>query len=68
MARERVGSTRICTLGPERLDDVDARIADYRRMLRDRLERLVERSGSRGSDQVHPIRVMKPEVGCDSLR
>jgi DNA-binding transcriptional ArsR family regulator len=42
VASERVGSTRICTLGPERLDDVDAWIADYRRMLKDRLERLVE--------------------------
>ena len=39
---ERVGRTRICTLGPERLDDVDAWIADYRRMLKDRLERLMK--------------------------
>ena len=42
VASERVGRTRICTLGPERLDDVDAWIADYRRMLEDRLERLVK--------------------------
>ena len=42
VASERVGRTRICTLGPERLDDVDAWIADYRRMLKDRLERLMK--------------------------
>jgi DNA-binding transcriptional ArsR family regulator len=41
VATERVGRTRICTLGPERLDDVDAWIADYRRLLAERLERLV---------------------------
>ena len=41
VASERVGRTRICTLGPERLDDVDAWIADYRRLLEKRLERLV---------------------------
>jgi DNA-binding transcriptional ArsR family regulator len=39
---ERIGRTRICTLGPERLDDVDAWIADYRRLLEKRLERLVK--------------------------
>jgi DNA-binding transcriptional ArsR family regulator len=42
VASERVGRTRICTLGPERLDDVDAWIADYRRLLRERLDRLVK--------------------------
>ena len=42
VATERVGRTRICSLGPERLDDVDAWIADYRRMLEERLERLVK--------------------------
>ena len=42
VASERVGRTRICTLGPERLDDVDAWIADYRRILEARLERLVQ--------------------------
>jgi DNA-binding transcriptional ArsR family regulator len=41
VATERVGRTRICTLGPERLDDVDAWIADYRRLLERRLKRLV---------------------------
>lgn len=42
VATERVGRTRICSLGLERLDDVDAWIADYRRMLEERLERLVK--------------------------
>ena len=42
MATERIGRTRICTLGPERLDDVDAWITDYRQMLEARLERLVK--------------------------
>ena len=42
VATERVGRTRICTLGPERLDDVDAWIADYRKLLERRLERLVK--------------------------
>lgn len=42
VATERVGRTRICSLGPERLDDVDAWIADYRRLLKKRLERLVK--------------------------
>ncbi len=41
VATERAGRTRICSLGPERLDDVDAWIADYRRLLERRLERLV---------------------------
>jgi DNA-binding transcriptional ArsR family regulator len=41
VATERVGRSRVCTLGPERLDDVDAWIAGYRRMLEQRLERLV---------------------------
>jgi DNA-binding transcriptional ArsR family regulator len=41
VATERVGRTRICSLGPERLDDVDDWIAGYRRMLEERLERLV---------------------------
>jgi DNA-binding transcriptional ArsR family regulator len=39
---ERVGRTRICTLGPERLDSVDAWIAGYRSMLQQRLDRLVQ--------------------------
>ena len=42
VATDRVGRARICSLGPERLDDVDAWIADYRRMLEERLERLVK--------------------------
>lgn len=42
VATERVGRARICTLGPERLDDVDAWIADYRRILEKRLDRLVK--------------------------
>jgi len=42
VATERVGRTRVCTLGPERLDDVDAWIADYRQLLEQRLERLVK--------------------------
>jgi DNA-binding transcriptional ArsR family regulator len=42
VATERVGRTRLCTLGPERLDDVDAWIAAYRQILEKRLERLVK--------------------------
>jgi DNA-binding transcriptional ArsR family regulator len=41
VATERVGRSRICTLGPERLDDVDAWIGGYRQLLEKRLERLV---------------------------
>ena len=41
VATERIGRTRVCTLGPERLHDVDAWITDYRQMLEARLERLV---------------------------
>ena len=37
---KKVGRVRTCTLGPRRLDDETAWIADYRRMLDDRLNRL----------------------------
>ena len=37
---EKVGRTRVCTLGPQRLDDVQAWVDGYRRMLDQRLDRL----------------------------
>src|ERR1041384_1896013 len=37
---EKVGRTRICSLGPRTLDQEAAFIASYRRMLEDRLNRL----------------------------
>lgn len=37
---EKVGRVRLCRLGPRRLDDETAWIADYRRMLEGRLNRL----------------------------
>jgi DNA-binding transcriptional ArsR family regulator len=39
---EKVGRVRQCTLGPRRLDDEEAWIADYQQMLEDRLDRLGE--------------------------
>ena len=39
---KKVGRQRRCTLGPRRLDDETAWIADYRRMLEHRLDRLEE--------------------------
>jgi DNA-binding transcriptional ArsR family regulator len=39
---EKVGRTRICRLGPRKLDQEAAFIASYRRMLEDRLDRLGE--------------------------
>ena len=37
---EKIGRVRTCTLGPSRLDAESAWIADYRRMLEDRYDRL----------------------------
>ena len=37
---EKVGRTRVCTLGPQRLDDVQLWIDGYRRTLDQRLDRL----------------------------
>jgi DNA-binding transcriptional ArsR family regulator len=37
---EKVGRTRLCTLGPRRLDDIQWWIDGYRRMLDERLDRL----------------------------
>jgi DNA-binding transcriptional ArsR family regulator len=37
---EKVGRTRVCSLGPRTLDQEAAFIASYRRMLEDRLNRL----------------------------
>ena len=42
LATEKVGRTRLCTLGPRRLDDVHEWIASYRRMLDERLDRFGE--------------------------
>jgi DNA-binding transcriptional ArsR family regulator len=47
VATEKVGRTRVCTLGPRRLDDVQEWISTYRRMLEERLDRfgeLIERT------------------------
>jgi DNA-binding transcriptional ArsR family regulator len=44
---EKVGRARQCTLGPRRLEDLEAWIASHRRMLEERLDRfgeLVERT------------------------
>lgn len=39
---EKIGRVRRCRLGPRRLDDETAWIAEYRRMLESRLDRLGE--------------------------
>ena len=39
---EKVGRTRVCRLGPRRLDDVEDWVDGYRRMLDERLERFGE--------------------------
>jgi DNA-binding transcriptional ArsR family regulator len=47
VATEKVGRTRVCTLGPRRLEDVQEWIWTYRRMLEERLDRfgeLIERT------------------------
>lgn len=42
VATAKVGRTRLCSLGPRRLDDVTEWIALYRRMLDERLDRFGE--------------------------
>jgi DNA-binding transcriptional ArsR family regulator len=47
VSTEKVGRARQCTLGPRRLEDLEAWIVSYRRMLEERLDRfgeLVERT------------------------
>ena len=47
VSTEKVGRVRRCSLGPRRLDDVQAWMDDYRRMLDERLDRfgqLLERT------------------------
>jgi DNA-binding transcriptional ArsR family regulator len=39
---EKVGRTRRCSLGPQRLDEVEQWIATYRQMLEERLDRFGE--------------------------
>ena len=39
---EKVGRTRVCTLGPRRLDDVQEWVETHRRMLDERLDRFGE--------------------------
>jgi DNA-binding transcriptional ArsR family regulator len=39
---EKVGRARVCSLGEQRLDDVEAWIEAYRRMLNERLDRFGE--------------------------
>jgi DNA-binding transcriptional ArsR family regulator len=48
---EKVGRTRICTLGEQRLDDVEAWVETYRRMLNERLDRLGELLDQRVKEQ-----------------
>ena len=42
VATQKVGRTRRCTLGPRRLEDVEAWIGTYRRMVDERLDRFGE--------------------------
>jgi DNA-binding transcriptional ArsR family regulator len=42
---EKVGRTRVCTLGPRKLDDAREWIDSYRRMLEERLDRFGEMLG-----------------------
>jgi DNA-binding transcriptional ArsR family regulator len=42
VATSKVGRTRLCTVGPRRLEDVSAWIGDYRQMLEERLDRFGE--------------------------
>ncbi len=42
VATEKVGRTRHCRLGTRRLEDIEAWIGDYRRMLDERLDRFGE--------------------------
>jgi hypothetical protein len=42
VSTEKVGRTRICSLGPRRLDDVQQWIETYRSMVDERLDRLGE--------------------------
>jgi len=39
---EKVGRTRVCSLGPRRLEDVEDWVETYRRMLDERLDRFGE--------------------------
>ena len=48
---EKVGRTRVCSLGEQRLDDVEAWIETYRRMLNERLDRLGELLERRAQEQ-----------------
>ena len=51
---EKVGRSRRCSLGPGRLDDAQAWMDDYRRMLDERLDRfgeLLERTKGESHDQ-----------------
>jgi DNA-binding transcriptional ArsR family regulator len=42
VATEKVGRERRCSLGPQRLDDLEAFVASYRQMLETRLDRFGE--------------------------
>ena len=47
VSTEKVGRTRHCSLGPKRLEDLQAWMDSYRRMVEerfDRLEKLLERT------------------------
>ncbi len=42
VSTEKVGRTRLCSLGPKRLEDVQAWIDSYRTMVEERFDRLEE--------------------------
>lgn len=42
ISTEKVGRTRVCSLGPKRLEDVQAWVDSYRTMVEERLDRLGE--------------------------
>jgi DNA-binding transcriptional ArsR family regulator len=48
---EKIGRTRVCRLGEQRLDDVEAWIESYRRTLNERLDRLGELLERRKKEQ-----------------
>jgi DNA-binding transcriptional ArsR family regulator len=50
VATEKVGRTRRCSLGPKRLEDLQAWMDSYRRMLEERFGRLEELLGQTEGD------------------
>jgi DNA-binding transcriptional ArsR family regulator len=60
---EKVGRTRICSLGPRRLDDVQQWIETYRGMLEERLDRLGELLESTTDGALTPSGSQEPANG-----